>query len=77
MPDLLVSFGLTALATSPHARSAGYSDFPSMKTDKNVDRKVGRLPSLQIFAILCSDGGENAGFCCVLATIATKFSGFM
>ena len=35
------------------------------------------IPSLQIFAVLCSDGGENAGFNSVLATIATKFSHFM
>ena len=55
-------------------------DWSGFKPDARSGAKSGlpwHIPSLQIFAILCSDGGENAGFNGVLATIATKFSHFM
>ena len=59
----------------------GWSGFePCFKPDARSGAKLGlpwHIPSLQIFAILCSDGGENAGFNGVLVTIATKFPHFM
>jgi hypothetical protein len=46
-------------------------------TAVSVSGLLSHIPSLQIFGILCSDGGENACFYAVLWTIATKFPQFM